>query len=65
MKHIGSAHDDSELALLKAQAQRFIDGDQLVLDLGLGGEWEASGIGSKGSSAAGEFAEGWGTAGVY
>lgn len=35
MTHIGSAHDEHELALLKAEAQRVIDGDQLSLDLGL------------------------------
>ena len=30
MKHIGSAHSESELALLRAEAQRIVDGDQLA-----------------------------------
>nr|WP_244977360.1 IS1634 family transposase [Corynebacterium lizhenjunii] len=47
MKHIGSAHDDNELALLKAQAQRVIDGDQLALDLGLDQRARPSATGSK------------------
>lgn len=34
MKHIGSAHSESELALLRAEAQRIVDGDQLVMDFG-------------------------------
>ena len=34
MKHIGSAHSESELALLRAEAQRIVDGDQLALDFG-------------------------------
>lgn len=36
MRHIGSAHDEHKLALLKAQPQRILDGDQMSLDLGLG-----------------------------
>ena len=28
MKHIGSAHSESELVLLRAEAQRIVDGDQ-------------------------------------
>ncbi|WP_425321658.1 IS1634 family transposase [Corynebacterium lizhenjunii] len=47
MKHIGSAHDDYELALLKAEAQRVIDGDQLCLDLGLDDRNAPAGSGSK------------------
>lgn len=35
MKHLGSAHTDEDLALLKAQAQRLLDGDQMSLDLGV------------------------------
>lgn len=38
LDHIGSAHTDEKLALLTAQAQRLIDGDQLGLDLGIGNE---------------------------
>lgn len=34
MKHVGSAHSESELALLRAEAQRIVDGDQLALDFG-------------------------------
>ncbi|WP_246824861.1 hypothetical protein [Corynebacterium sp. HMSC035E02] len=34
MKHIGSAHSESELALLRAEAQRIVDGDQLAMDFG-------------------------------
>lgn len=33
LEHIGSAHTPGDLALLKAQAQRLIDGDQLSLNL--------------------------------
>lgn len=48
LRHVGSAHDEHELSLLKAQAQRIIDGDQLVLDLPLGGLGTAlGGSGSK------------------
>lgn len=36
MQHIGLDHDEHELALLKAQTQRILDGDQMSLDLGLG-----------------------------
>ena len=35
LEHIGSAHTDDELAMLKAQAQRLLDGDQMTLDLGV------------------------------
>lgn len=35
MEPIGSAHTDDALALLKAQAQRLVDGDQMTLDLGV------------------------------
>jgi hypothetical protein len=35
LEHIGSAHTDDDLAMLKAQAQRLLDGDQLTLDLGV------------------------------
>jgi len=35
LDHIGSAHTPEEIALLTAQAQRVIDGEQLSLDLGL------------------------------
>ncbi|GAA1472634.1 hypothetical protein P4N68_05865 [Corynebacterium felinum] len=35
LDHIGSAHTPEELALLKSQAQRLIDGDQLGLDFGV------------------------------
>ncbi|MDO4761982.1 MAG: hypothetical protein Q4A31_08705 [Corynebacterium sp.] len=35
LDHIGSAHTPEELALLKSQAQRLIDGDQLALDFGV------------------------------
>ena len=38
LDHIGSAHTEEELALLTAQAQRLIDGDQLGLDLGIDNE---------------------------
>ena len=34
LDHVGSAHSDEELFLLKAQAQALIDGDQQVLPLG-------------------------------
>lgn len=34
MKHIGSAHSESELAPLRAEAQRIVDGDQLAMDFG-------------------------------
>ena len=34
MKHIGSAHSESELVLLRAEAQRIVDGDQLAMDFG-------------------------------
>jgi len=46
MKHIGSAHNDRELALLKAEAQRIIDGDQMSLDLGVVAS-EDAGVGSE------------------
>nr|WP_144018384.1 IS1634 family transposase [Corynebacterium glutamicum] len=46
MRHIGSAHDEHELALLKAQAQRILDGDQMSLDLGLGDVIAPAGTGS-------------------
>lgn len=36
MEHVGSAHTDAELAALKAEAQRRIQGDQLDLGLDLG-----------------------------
>ncbi|GGO23025.1 hypothetical protein GCM10010980_25680 [Corynebacterium marinum] len=35
MKHLGSAHTDEDLALLKAQARRLVDGDQMSLALGV------------------------------
>ena len=38
LDHLGSAHTEEELALLTAQAQRLIDGDQLGLDLGISTE---------------------------
>ena len=38
LDHLGSAHTEEELALLTAQAQRLIDGDQLGLDLGMSNE---------------------------
>lgn len=47
MTHIGSAHDEHELALLKAEAQRVIDGDQLSLDLGLSASAQLASTGSK------------------
>ena len=48
MQHVGSAHDEYELALLKAEARRIIDGGQLVLDLGFAGELTVpGGTGSK------------------
>lgn len=47
MTHIGSAHDEHELALLKAEAQRVIDGDQLSLDLGLSASARLASTGSK------------------
>lgn len=34
MKHIGSAHSGFELALLRAKAQRIVDGEQLAMDFG-------------------------------
>ena len=34
MKHIGSAHSESELALLRTETQRIVDGDQLAMDFG-------------------------------
>lgn len=46
MKHIGSAHDERELALLKAEAQRIVDGNQLSLDLGLEDSKPLGGTGS-------------------
>ncbi|MCK2200997.1 IS1634 family transposase [Corynebacterium callunae] len=46
MQHIGSAHDEHELALLKAQVQRIIDGDQMSLDLGLSDVKTPAGTGS-------------------
>ena len=36
IKHIGSAHDDAELELLKAVARQRLAAGQGVLDLGLG-----------------------------
>ena len=47
MTHIASAHDEHELALLKAEAQRVIDGDQLSLDLGLSASARLASTGSK------------------
>ena len=44
--HVGSAHTDREYALLKAQAQRIIDGDQMSLDLGVVAS-EDAGVGSE------------------
>ena len=35
MRHLGSAHTPEDLAALKAQAQRLLDGDQITLDLGI------------------------------
>lgn len=35
LDHIGSAHNEKDLAVLKAQAQRLIDGEQMSLDLGV------------------------------
>lgn len=46
LDHVGSAHSDEELAVLKAQAQRLIDGDQLALDLGVRSVVSAAGTGS-------------------
>ena len=36
IKHVGSAHDEAELAALVEVAKDFIEGDQLRLDLDLG-----------------------------
>lgn len=47
MQHIGSAHDEHKLALLKAKAQRVIDGNQLSLDLVLEQPATPAGTGSK------------------
>lgn len=35
LTHIGSAHTPEDLALLRAKAQRLVDGDQMSLDLGV------------------------------
>lgn len=35
LTHIGSAHTPEDLALLRAQAQRLLSGDQISLDLGI------------------------------
>lgn len=35
LEHVGSAHDDEQLALLRAKAQQIIDDQQQALDLGL------------------------------
>ncbi|MEW2018814.1 IS1634 family transposase [Rhodococcus sp. NPDC076796] len=35
LKHVGSAHDDEQLALLQIKAQQIIDGQQQALDLGI------------------------------
>ena len=35
LTHIGSAHTPQDLALLRVQAQRLVDGDQMSLDLGV------------------------------
>lgn len=43
MEHIGSAHTDTEVAALKAEAQRRIQGDQLDLGLDLGPVTDLSG----------------------
>lgn len=43
LDHIGSAHGDEELALLKAKAQRLIDGHQPQLDIDLGDQMAPTG----------------------
>lgn len=35
LKHVGSAHNDEDLALLRAKAQQIIEGEQQALDLGI------------------------------
>lgn len=45
LKHVGSAHDQEQLALLQAKAQQIIDGDQQSLDLGI--DLTPAGTGSK------------------
>lgn len=56
--HIGSARSDEELVLLKAQAQRLIDGGQGVLDLGIDTTPVASGSASNPVAVTAERA-GW------
>ncbi|GAA4796285.1 IS1634-like element IS1549 family transposase [Corynebacterium canis] len=49
LDHVGSAHSDEELAVLKAQAQRLIDGDtsdQLALNIGVVPAAAVAGTGS-------------------
>ena len=43
IEHIGSAHDDAEVELLKAVARQQMAAGQGVLDLGLAGNPEAGG----------------------
>lgn len=45
--HIGSAHSDRELAVLRARAQQLIDGSQMALDLGISDKSGGPATGSK------------------
>lgn len=50
LKHVGSAHTDEDLALLRAKAQEIIEGEQQSLDLGI--DVTPAGTGSKQSPLA-------------
>jgi hypothetical protein len=52
IEHIGSAHDDAELALLKAVARQRLAAGQDELDLGLAGQQRASGSAPRRADAA-------------
>ena len=45
LKHVGSAHTDEDLTLLRAKAQEIIEGEQQSLDLGI--DVTPAGTGSK------------------
>ena len=63
MKHIGSAHSESELALLRTETQRIVDGDQLAMDFGE--VTHPTGNRQCFQPAAGSRSAGWILAGLY
>ena len=63
IKHIGSAHSGYELALLRAEAQRIVDGDQHAVDFGE--VTHTTGYRQRFQPAVGSWSAGWILAGLY